>query len=94
MRGRRNRQRKEMAKAHRRRGFGDDLFYRMVERHTVKVGDVLETDVFETDADGNGVVRIGKLMIKIPDYKIGSRVKLKIVEIRGRNAKAEIIEEE
>ena len=37
-----NKQRKEMAQAHRRRGFGDDLFYRMVEHHAVNVGDEIE----------------------------------------------------
>ncbi|NIN52521.1 MAG: hypothetical protein GTN80_05215 [Nitrososphaeria archaeon] len=89
---RKNKQRKEKAQSRRRRGFGDDLFYRMVERHTVRVGDEFSADVLEIDAEGNGVVRIGKLMIQVPDSKIGTKVKLKILEISGRTARAKVLD--
>lgn len=87
-----SREKKEMTEARRRRGFGDDLFYRNVQRFSVEKDSVLSVTVGELGHDGVGLVRIGLLSIMIPGSKIGEKLKIKIVGIRGRFADAEIIE--
>ena len=83
--------RKERSEARRRRGFGDDLFYRQVRRHSVKVGDVVNATIGETDPEGMGVVRVGRLMISVPGSRIGEKVRIKIREIRRGSAVGELL---
>ncbi len=90
--GKKNRQRKVKAEARRRKGFGDDLFYRQVKRFSVRVGDIMSVNVGELDPDGVGIVRIGALTVKIPGSKIGERLKVRIDEMKGSFAKAQVLE--
>jgi len=86
-----NRERKMRAEARRRGGYGEDLFYTQVRRYSVNPGDIISVTVGETDAEGVGIVRIGSLTIRIPGSRIGKRVRIRVGEIRGRNAIGEVL---
>ncbi len=90
--GKRNKQRKIKAEARRRRGFGDDILYRQVKRFSVRVGDTMTVNIGELDQEGIGIVRIGSLTVKIPGSKIGEKVKIRIDEMRGSSATAQVMD--
>ncbi|MFQ5950790.1 MAG: TRAM domain-containing protein [Candidatus Geothermarchaeales archaeon] len=91
VRGRkRSREKKEARR--RRRGSGDDLFYDRSQRRGIRVGDVMTVKIGEVSRLGEGVVRLGGVMIRIPGSKMGDRVKIRIEAVQGRSAEATILE--
>ncbi len=87
---------RERKEARRRRGFGDDLFYdtdtSSGRTARASVGDVVTVSVAEVDNLGEGVVRLGGIMISVPGSHFGDRVKIRIETVDGRTGEATILE--
>ena len=86
-----DRERKKLAQARKRRGEGDDLFYSKTYRASLKPNDIIDVKIHEMDSDGIGIVRIGVLKIHVPGSKLGDNLKIEIQNIRGKSADANII---
>ena len=69
-----------------RRGHGKGF-----KRCPVELGEELEVDTKELSSKGEGMARVQGLVIHIPNTKPGDHVKIKITQIRGKSANAEII---
>ena len=85
------RDRKKMAQARKRRGEGDDLFYSKTYRTSLKTNDIIDVKIHEMNSDRIGIVRIGMLTINVPGSKLGDQLKIEIQNIRGKFADAIII---
>ncbi len=57
----------------------------------VAVGEELEVTIDEMGRRGDGMARVGSYVLFIPHTKIGDRVKVRIKEVRGTFAVAEVI---
>jgi predicted RNA-binding protein with TRAM domain len=69
-----------------RRGHGKGF-----KRSPVELGEELEVDIKELSSKGDGMARVQGLVIHVPNTKLGDHVKIKITQIRGKAANAEII---
>ncbi len=57
----------------------------------VKEGDEYEVQITETGSKGDGITRINNFVIFVPGTQKGDNVKIKIKEVRGRHAVAEVV---
>jgi len=55
------------------------------------LGEVFEVDIKELSPKGEGMARVQGLVIYVPNAKPGDHVKIKITQIRGKAANAEVI---
>jgi predicted RNA-binding protein with TRAM domain len=69
-----------------RRGHGKGF-----KRYPVKVGEVLEVDIVECSPKGEGIARVEGLVIHVATGKTGEHLKIKINQIGGTTAEAEVI---
>ena len=69
-----------------RRGHGKGF-----KRIPVELGEELEVDIKELSSKGDGMAKVQGLVIHVPDTKLGDHVKVKITQIRGKSANAEVI---
>ncbi len=68
-----------------RRGHGKGF-----KRYPVVLGEELEVDITECSPKGEGIARVQGLVVYVPDAKPGNHLKIKIMHIDGKTAKAEI----
>lgn len=61
------------------------------KRYPVKLGQELEVDITECSPKEEGIAKVQGLVVYVPNAKIGTRVKIKILHIDGKTAKAEIV---
>ena len=69
-----------------RRGHGKGF-----KRIPVELGEELDVDIKELSSKGDGMAKVQGLLIHVPDTKLGDHVKVKITQIRGKSANAEVI---
>ena len=69
-----------------RRGHGKGF-----KRSPVELGEELEVDIKELSSKAEGIARVQGLVVHVPDAKLGDHVKVKITQIRGKSANAEVI---
>jgi predicted RNA-binding protein with TRAM domain len=69
-----------------RRGHGKGF-----KRYPVELGEELEVYITECSPKEEGIAKIQGLVIYVPSAKLGNHVKIKIMHIDGKTAKAEII---
>ena len=69
-----------------RRGHGKGF-----KRSPVELGQELEVDIKELSSKAEGMDRVQGLVIHVPNAKPGDHVKVKITQIRGKSANAEVI---
>ena len=70
-----------------RRGHGKGF-----KRYPVELGEELEVDITECSPKGEGITRVQGLVVYVPNAKPGTHIKIKILNIDGKTAKAEILE--
>ncbi len=59
---------------------------------SVRVGQVLEVEILSFDPLGRGIAFVGDKAIVVPGVAVGDRVKVMITEVKGRIAKAQVVE--
>jgi predicted RNA-binding protein with TRAM domain len=69
-----------------RRGHGKGF-----KRVPVELGEELEVDIKELSPQAEGIAKVQGFVIHVPNTKPGDHVKIKITQIRGKAANAEII---
>ena len=69
-----------------RRGHGKGF-----KRIPVELGEELDVDIKELSSKRDGMAKVQGLLIHVPDTKPGDHVKVKITQIRGKSANAEVI---
>jgi predicted RNA-binding protein with TRAM domain len=70
-----------------RRGHGKGF-----KRYPVELGEELEVDITECSPKGEGITKVQGLVVYVPNAKPGNHIKIKILNIDGKTAKAEILE--
>jgi predicted RNA-binding protein with TRAM domain len=69
--------------------------YRGSRRHPpkpVKMGEEYEVDINEVSQRGEGIARVERFIVFVPDTKIGDHVRVRITRISTKIAEAEKIE--
>jgi predicted RNA-binding protein with TRAM domain len=61
------------------------------KRYPLKVGEELEVDISELSAKDEGIAKIQGLVMYVPNAKPGNHVKIRVLSIDGKAAKAQII---
>jgi predicted RNA-binding protein with TRAM domain len=69
-----------------RRGHGKGF-----KRYPVELGEELEVEIIELSQKEEGIAKVQGLVVYVPNSKPGNHVKIKIMHIDGKTAKAEII---
>ncbi len=69
-----------------RRGHGKGF-----KRYPVEIGEELEVEITECSPKEEGIAKIQGFVIYVPNAKPGNRVKIKIIQVNGNAAKAEIV---
>jgi predicted RNA-binding protein with TRAM domain len=69
-----------------RRGHGKGF-----KRYPVEVGEELEVDISELSSKDEGIAKVQGLVVYVPNAKPGNHVKIKVLQIDGKTAKAEIL---
>jgi len=72
----------------RRESFGERREFREAP---VKVGEEYDVDITETGSRGDGITRIKNFVVFVPNIQKGDKVKIKITEVRGKSAVAEVV---
>lgn len=57
----------------------------------VKVGEEYDVDITETGSRGDGITRIKNFVVFVPNTQKGDKVRIKITELRGKSAVAEVV---
>lgn len=70
------------------RGFGERREFREAP---VKVGEEYDVEISETGSKGDGIARIKNFVVFVPNTQKGDKVRIKITEIRGKSAVAEVV---
>lgn len=68
-----------------RRGHGKGF-----KRYPVEVGEELEVDISEFSPKEEGIAKVQGLVVYVPNAKPGDHLKIKVLRIDGKTAKAEI----
>ena len=71
--------------------FGDSRPSFESRESPVKVGEEYNVEITETGSKGDGITRIKNFVVFVPETKKGDKVKIRITEIRGRSAVAEVV---
>lgn len=58
----------------------------------VKVGEEYDVEITEIGSRGDGITRVKNFVVFVPNTKKGDKVRIKITQIRGRSAVAEVVE--
>lgn len=58
----------------------------------VKEGDIIDAEIVSLGTKGDGVVKINKFIIMVPDTEIGDKVKVKINRVIRNMAFGETVE--
>jgi predicted RNA-binding protein with TRAM domain len=61
------------------------------KRYPVEVGEELEVDITEFSPKEEGIAKVQGLVVYVPNAKPGNHVKIRVMHIDGKAAKAEII---
>jgi|AGTN01.2.fsa_nt_gi Predicted RNA-binding protein, contains TRAM domain len=61
------------------------------KRYPVEVGEELEVDITEFSPKEEGIAKVQGLVVYVPNAKPGNHVKIRVMQIDGKAAKAEII---
>jgi predicted RNA-binding protein with TRAM domain len=61
------------------------------KRYPVEVGEELEVDITEFSPKEEGIAKVQGLVVYVPNAKPGNHKKIRILQIDGKAAKAEII---
>ena len=61
------------------------------KRYPVELGEELEVDITELSPKEEGIAKVQGLVVYVPCAKLGNHIKIKIMHIDGKTAKAEII---
>ena len=69
-----------------RRGHGKGF-----KRYPVEVGEELEVDISEFSPKEEGIAKVQGLVVYVPNVKPGDHVRIKVLRIDGKTAKAEIL---
>lgn len=69
-----------------RRGHGKGFM-----RHPIEVGEELEVDITEFSPKEEGIAKVQGLVVYVPNATPGNHVKIRVLHIDGKAAKAEII---
>jgi predicted RNA-binding protein with TRAM domain len=69
-----------------RRGHGKGF-----KRYPIELSEELEVDIKQLSAKEEGIARIQGFVIHVPNAKPGDHVKIRIIQIGDKTAKAEII---
>jgi predicted RNA-binding protein with TRAM domain len=69
-----------------RRGHGKGF-----KRYPVEIGEELDVDITECSPKGEGIAKVQGLVVYVPDVKPVAHVKIRVLQIDGKTAKAEII---
>jgi predicted RNA-binding protein with TRAM domain len=69
-----------------RRGHGKGF-----KRYPVELGEELEVEIKELSPKEEGIAKVQGLVVYVPNAKPGNHVKIKIMHIDGKTAKAEMI---
>lgn len=69
-----------------RRGHGKGF-----KRYPVELGEELEVEITELSPKNEGIAKIQGLVVYVPNTEPGNHVKIKIIHIDGKTAKAETI---
>jgi len=69
-----------------RRGHGKGF-----KRYPVELGEELEVDITDSSPKEEGIAKVQGLVVYVSNAKPGNHVKIKIMHIDGKTAKAEII---
>jgi predicted RNA-binding protein with TRAM domain len=69
-----------------RRGHGKGF-----KRFPVEVGEELEVNITELSPKEEGIAKIQGYVVYVPNAKPGNHVKIKVLQIDGKAAKAELI---
>lgn len=69
-----------------RRGHGKGF-----KRYPIEVGEELEVDISEVSPKEEGIAKVQGLVVYVPNAKQGTHVKIRVVSVNGKAAKAVII---
>jgi predicted RNA-binding protein with TRAM domain len=69
-----------------RRGHGKGF-----KRYPVELGEELEVEITELSPKEEGIAKVQGLVVYVPNAKLGNHVRIKIMHIDGKTAKAEMI---
>ena len=69
-----------------RRGHGKGF-----KRYPVELGEELEVDITELSPKEEGIAKVQGLVVYVPNAKPGNHIKIKIIYVNGKTAKAEMI---
>jgi predicted RNA-binding protein with TRAM domain len=69
-----------------RRGHGKGF-----KRHPIEIGEELEVDITECSPKEEGIAKVQGFVVYVPNATPGNHVKIRVLQVDGKAAKAEII---